>query len=293
MEEQQSEVLSVDQKLDLLLSKFDALERRVSPVEKSVTDLTTKIADITAIEMIVLQTQFRAEEGENRDGEMVDKTIMPREEMQVTELVTEVGELKEEVVKSSSDAMQDLIVSTAMPLEQVVQEGAVNTSCDVVIERKAILASLPKEGESVYDVGKDQVEEKYVVVKDQAEENYGMVKDQKKEMMVKDQYVMVEDIMPQQSREVEKYVMGMSQILEEEALMITSTIAVSDMASHHRKGERYVLRVEDMMSKTNTMADRVGEPPWECTMQNIMSKMEEESSIMEPMVELSKLMSTI
>ena len=195
------------------------------------------------------------------------------------------------MVKSSSDAMQELIVSTAMPLEQVVQEGAVNTSCDVVIERKAILASLPKEGESVYDVGKDQVEEKYVVVKDQAEENYGMVKDQKKEMMVKDQYVMVEDIMPQQSREEEKYVMGMSQTLEEEALMITSTIAVSDMASHHRKGERYVLRVEDMMSKTNTMADRVGEPPWECTMQNIMSKMEEESSIMEPMVELSKLMS--
>ena len=227
---------------------------------------------LTAIEMVVLQTQFRAEEGENRDGEMVDKTIMPKEEMQVTE----VGELKEEVVKSSSDAMQDLIVSTAMPLEQVVQEGAVNTSCDVVIERKAILASLPKEGESVYDVVK---------------ENYGMVKDQKKEMMVKDQYVMVEDIMPQQSREVEKYVMGMSQILEEEALMITSTIAVSDMASHHRKEERYVLRVEDMMSKTNTMADRVGEPPWECTMQNIMSKMEEESSIMEPMVELSKLMS--
>ena len=229
---------------------------------------------LKAIEMVVLQTQFRAEEGENRDGEMVDKTIMPKEEMQVTE----VGELKEEVVKSSSDAMQDLIVSTAMPLEQVVQEGAVNTSCDVVIERKAILASLPKEGESVYDVV-------------QVEENYGMVKDQKKEMMVKDQYVMVEDIMPQQSREVEKYVMGMSQILEEEALMITSTIAVSDMASHHRKGERYVLRVEDMMSKTNTMADRVGEPPWECTMQNIMSKMEEESSIMEPMVELSKLMS--
>ncbi len=173
---------------------------------------------LTAIEMVVLQTQFRAEEGENRDGEMVDKTIMPKEEMQVTE----VGELKEEVVKSSSDAMQDLIVSTAMPLEQVVQEGAVNTSCDVVIERKAILASLPKEGESVYDVGKDQVEEKYVVVKDQAEENYGMVKDQKKEMMVKDQYVMVEDIMPQQSREEEKYVMGMSQTLEEEALMITS-----------------------------------------------------------------------
>ena len=230
--------------------------------------------DLTAIEMVVLQTQFRAEEGENRDGEMVDKTIMPKEEMQVTE----VGELKEEVVKSSSDAMQDLIVSTAMPLEQVVQEGAVNTSCDVVIERKAILASLPKEGESVYDVV-------------QVEENYGMVKDQKKEMMVKDQYVMVEDIMPQQSKEEEKYVMGMSQTLEEEALMITSTIAVSDMASHHRKEERYVLRVEDMMSKTNTMADRVGEPPWECTMQNIMSKMEEESSIMEPMVELSKLMS--
>ena len=266
----QFEALSIDEKLTVMYLM-----------------LCKGLDDLTAIEMVVLQTQFRAEEGENRDGEMVDKTIMPKEEMQVTE----VGELKEEVVKSSSDAMQDLIVSTAMPLEQVVQEGAVNTSCDVVIERKAILASLPKEGESVYDVGKDQVEEKYVVVKDQAEENYGMVKDQKKEMMVKDQYVMVEDIMPQQSREEEKYVMGMSQTLEEEALMITSTIAVSDMASHHRKGERYVLRVEDMMSKTNTMADRVGEPPWECTMQNIMSKMEEESSIMEPMVELSKLMS--
>ena len=251
----QFEALSIDEKLTVMYLM-----------------LCKGLDDLTAIEMVVLQTQFRAEEGENRDGEMVDKTIMPKEEMQVTE----VGELKEEVVKSSSDAMQDLIVSTAMPLEQVVQEGAVNTSCDVVIERKAILASLPKEGESVYDVVK---------------ENYGMVKDQKKEMMVKDQYVMVEDIMPQQSREEEKYVMGMSQTLEEEALMITSTIAVSDMASHHRKGERYVLRVEDMMSKTNTMADRVGEPPWECTMQNIMSKMEEESSIMEPMVELSKLMS--
>ncbi len=266
MERQQFEALSVDQKLNYMFEMFVEFNKKFDAL-------------------------IGNREGENRDGEMVDKTIMPREEMQVTELVTEVGELKEEVVKSSSDAMQDLIVSTAMPLEQVVQEGAVNTSCDVVIERKAILASLPKEGESVYDVGKDQVEEKYVVVKDQAEENYGMVKDQKKEMMVKDQYVMVEDIMPQQSREVEKYVMGMSQILEEEALMITSTIAVSDMASHHRKEERYVLRVEDMMSKTNTMADRVGEPPWECTMQNIMSKMEEESSIMEPMVELSKLMS--
>ena len=44
MEEQQSEVLSLDQKMDLMLSKFDALERRVSPVEKSVTDLNTQMA---------------------------------------------------------------------------------------------------------------------------------------------------------------------------------------------------------------------------------------------------------
>ncbi len=44
MEEQQQEALSLEtlnKKLDLLLSKFDA---RISPVEKSVTELTAKIA---------------------------------------------------------------------------------------------------------------------------------------------------------------------------------------------------------------------------------------------------------
>ncbi len=52
-----------------------------------------------------------------------------------------------------------------------------------------------------------------------------------------------------------------------------------------------MLGVEDMMSKSIAIADRVGDQPRECTMQHIMSKLEEESSIMEPMVEMSKLMS--
>ncbi len=48
MEGQQFESLSVDQKLNYMFvefnKKFDALTGRVSPVETSVTDLTTKIA---------------------------------------------------------------------------------------------------------------------------------------------------------------------------------------------------------------------------------------------------------